>query len=81
MVGDAAYTVWEHVKWLWKEQDILLLSKWKKLLAKTAFEQQYKQLVQTPQAYHLYARRKPSVEPTFALIKELFQLKGETQLP
>jgi len=81
LVGDAAYTVWAIVKKLWQDFDVLLLTKWNKLIATTSFEQHYKALVQTTQAYFLYGRRKPSVEPCFALIKELFNLKGESQLP
>ena len=41
----------------------------------------YKNLIQTVQALILYQKRKSSVEPTFALIKELFKLNGENQLP
>lgn len=37
----------------------------------------YSDLIHTPQALLLYLKRKPSVEPTFALIKELFDLEGE----
>lgn len=81
LIGDAAYTVWEIVKKMWTDFDVLLLTKWKKLIAKTDFEKNYKALVKSAQAYHLYGRRKPSVEPCFSLIKELFNLKGESQLP
>ena len=81
LVGDAAYTVWEVVQKLWHDFDVLLLTKWNKLIAKTEFQQNYKALVNTAQAYWLYGRRKPSVEPCFSLIKELFGLKGESQLP
>ncbi|PWK28695.1 hypothetical protein LV89_00901, partial [Arcicella aurantiaca] len=41
----------------------------------------YNNLVSTPQARWLYRLRKPSIEPTFAIIKELFNLKDENQLP
>lgn len=81
LVGDAAYAIWSVVKTMWKEFDVLLQTKWKKLTAKTTFEIEYKALTQTPQAYLLYRRRKPSVEPCFSLIKELFDLKGDSQLP
>lgn len=81
LVGDAAYTVWEVVSKLWHDFDVLLLTKWNKLIATTEFQQQYKALVRTAQAYWLYGRRKPSVEPFFSLVKELFCLKRESQLP
>jgi hypothetical protein len=45
------------------------------------WQQQYNALVLTPQARWLYRQRKPSIEPVFALIKELFHLSGENQLP
>jgi len=81
LVGDAAYNVWDIVRKMWQDFDVLLLTKWKKLIAKTEFENNYKSLVKSAQAYFLYGRRKPSVEPCFSLIKELFDLKGESQLP
>jgi hypothetical protein len=43
--------------------------------------QWYNDLVQTVQAQLLYACRKPSIEPTFSLIKEFFNLNSENQLP
>lgn len=45
------------------------------------WQKEYNLLIQTPQARWLYRQRKPSVEPLFALIKELFHLSGENQLP
>lgn len=47
----------------------------------THWQKYYNSLVQTPQARWLYKQRKPSVEPVFALIKNLFQLTRECQLP
>ncbi len=47
----------------------------------TDWQKEYNELAQTPQARWLYRQRKPSIEPLFALIKELFQLSGENQLP
>lgn len=46
-----------------------------------AWQKEYNLLIQTPQARWLYRQGKPSVEPLFALIKELFDLPGENQLP
>jgi len=47
----------------------------------TDFQHEYNQLTLTPQARWLYRQRKPSIEPVFALIKDLFQLTGENPLP
>ncbi len=44
----------------------------------TDWQQDYNLLAQTPQARLLYKQRKSSIEPVFALIKELFHLTGET---
>ena len=45
------------------------------------FKRIYNRLVQTTQAGWLYKKRKPSIEPHFSLIKELFELQGNKQLP
>lgn len=79
IVGDAAYKVFKIINQLYKDLGILLLTKVKTIKAK--YMQWYWQLIKLPQALHLYSRRKPSVEPAFSLIKELFDLKKETQLP
>jgi hypothetical protein len=47
----------------------------------TEWQQEYNGLAQTPQARWLYRQRKPSIEPLFSLIKQLFLLSGEKQLP
>lgn len=47
----------------------------------TEWQKDYNELAQTPQARWLYRQRKPSIEPVFSLIKELFHLSGENQLP
>jgi hypothetical protein len=45
------------------------------------WQKEYNLLVEPPQARWLYRQRKPSIEPLFALIKELFHLCRENQLP
>lgn len=78
IVGDAAYKVYEVIRKLYSEYNILLQVR-DQIKDKTM--QWYRKLIHTPQALWTYCKRKPSVEPTFALIKELFQLHGENQLP
>ena len=41
----------------------------------------YNRCLNSPWVAVLYRRRQPSIEPVFALIKELFDLKGEAKLP
>ncbi|MDQ3292046.1 MAG: transposase [Bacteroidota bacterium] len=82
LVADAGYQTGRLLQQLLRCWNVwvLLPSRWKgKQL--TAEQQEYNRLRQTPQAHWLYQQRKPSIEPAFALIKELFQLAGESQLP
>lgn len=78
IVGDIAYKVYKIIQNIKNEFGILLQVRAK---IKNKAMKWYDDLISTPQALWLYLKRKPSVEPTFALIKELFNLKGETQLP
>jgi hypothetical protein len=45
------------------------------------FKRIYNRFVQTVEAQLTYQQRKPSIEPCFSLIKELFELNWEQQLP
>ena len=78
IVGDAAYKVYKIINTLKNKYNILLQVKSE---IKDKSMEWYKSLIQTVQALILYDKRKSSVEPTFALIKELFSLSGENQLP
>lgn len=78
IVGDAAYKVFKVIKTLFSDYNILLQVR---ADIKDRTMQWYRNLIATPQALQLYLKRKPSVEPTFALIKELFNLDGNKQLP
>lgn len=78
IVGDAAYKVYRVIRELYNDHDILLQVRDR---IKDKAMGWYRDLVHTPQALWLYLKRKPSVEPAFALIKELFDLEGEKQLP
>jgi hypothetical protein len=82
VVADAGYIAVKLLKQLlacWKIF-VLLPSRFKAVYL-SAWQKQYNWLIQTPQPRWLYKQRKPSVEPLFALIKELFHLSGEKQLP
>lgn len=78
IVGDAAYKVYEVIKKLFTDYKILLQVRTE---IKDKSMKWYRDFIHTPQALWLYLKRKPSVEPTFALIKELFHLDGDKQLP
>jgi Transposase DDE domain len=45
------------------------------------FKTVYNNFVKTTQAGWLYKKRKPAIEPVFSIIKELFDLEGNNQLP
>jgi len=82
VVADAGYValhLLEQLQRCWKV--FVLLPKPFTGSSLTDFQQEYNQIMLTPQARWLYRQRKPSIEPVFALIKELFQLSGEHQLP
>lgn len=78
IIGDAAYKVYEVIKKLFSQYHILLQVRDE---IKDKSMEWYRDLIHTPQALLLYLKRKPSVEPTFALIKEIFDLDGEKHLP
>ena len=78
IVGDAAYKVFKVIKTLFSDYNILLQVRTE---VKDKAMEWYRSLIYTPQALRLYLKRKPSVEPAFALIKELFNLDGNKQLP
>lgn len=78
IVGDAAYKVYKIINTLRNKYNILLQVRGE---IKDKSMEWYKNLIQTVPAFFLYQKRKSSVEPSFALVKELFKLKGESQLP
>ncbi len=80
LVGDAGYFALRYLKRI-TNLGVFLYTHKSFLDTKTAFKKYYNQLVQTPQAQSLYRKRKPSVEPVFSIIKELFQLKANSPLP
>lgn len=82
VVADAGYIAVNLLKQLLKCWRVFVLLPYCfKAAQLSAWQKEYNLLIQTPQARWLYKQRKPSVEPLFALIKELFHLSGENQLP
>lgn len=82
LVGDAGYRNFKVIKNLHEEFKILLQTpKAFTSYLKNTFVKNYNALIQTVHAKWLYRKRKPSVEPAFSIIKQLFDLNGEKQLP
>lgn len=80
IVGDAGYRAVRTIQHLWLKLEVFVLT-FKPFETTSKFKNWYNQWLEKAEAKTIYRRRKPSVEPTFALIKELFDLKGESQLP
>jgi hypothetical protein len=80
IVGDTGYFATRVIQKV-AHLGIFLFAHGKFTEAKTAFQKEYNGLVDTPQAKLLYSKRKPSIEPVFSIIKQLFQLSGQRQLP
>lgn len=82
IVGDAGYQCWKIIKELYQNTGIILQTpKQFKTYLKNEFTKWYNEVIGVPQAKWLYYKRKPSVEPFFALIKNAYGLEGEKQLP
>lgn len=80
IVGDAGYRAIRVIQQLWNKLEVFVLT-FKPFSTSSKFKDWYNKWLNRPDAKKIYRRRKPSVEPTFALIKELFDLKGESPLP
>lgn len=82
IVGDKGYFSIKIIELLNETYRILLQTN--KMFAQSCISKlaiYYNDMIKTAQAQYLYKFRKPSIEPTFALIKELFHLTDENQLP
>jgi hypothetical protein len=81
LIGDKGYRVIMTIKRIFKDfQTFVLTQKPYKRLT-DMFTDWYSKLIATEEAITLYWRRKPSVEPCFSLIKELFDLTDRKPLP
>ena len=82
IVGDKGYFSSNIIEVLQKTYRILLQTN--KIFAQPCsndIAKWYNDLIKTAQARYLYKFRKSSIEPTFSLIKEFFNLNDENQLP
>jgi hypothetical protein len=81
LVGDQGYRVMNTIKAVFQEfHTFLLTRKPYKSLADT-FTRWYSTIIASQEARGIYWQRKPSVEPCFSLIKELFHLTDRQPLP
>lgn len=83
LIGDAGYFCLKSIRQLW-QIDIVLQTPnliQSKLKKDKDWVDIYNDLKKIAQARLLYSRRKPSIEPCFSLIKTVFDLQGENQLP
>lgn len=82
IVGDAGYQCLKVIQPLFDNFGILLQTpKIFTTYVKKPFVKWYNIMVQLEQAKYLYRHRKPSIEPCYSLIKEIFDLQKDKQLP
>lgn len=85
VVGDRGYFAITSLKAIYEKWKILVLtpSVFENFAhtPRNWFKTLYNSLVKTTQAGWLYKNRKPAIEPVFSIIKELFDLQGNNQLP
>ena len=80
IVGDTAYRTVRFLQQLWTNFEVFCLT-FKPFETSSKFKQWYNTWLQKWEAVAIYLKRKPSVEPAFSLIKELFDLKGDSPVP
>ncbi len=82
VVGDAGYQCLKVIRTLFEADGVLLQTPSAfKTYVKQPFVKWYNAMIQLAPARWLYRDRKPAIEPLFSLIKQLFDLAGEKQLP
>ena len=82
IVGDAGYQCLKVIRLIYQDYGFLLQTpNVFSTYVKQPFVKWYNSMIQLGQARWLYRHRKPSIEPLFSLIKQLFELQGEKQLP
>ena len=80
LVGDNGYRIIKIIKDIYRKYKILIITpKPYKTISK--FKEWYSRIIKEPFIRKIYKKRKPSVEPIFSLIKELFNLTGRNPLP
>lgn len=80
IVGDAAYRAVRFLQQLWNNFGVFCLT-FKPFETSSKFKDWYNTWLNKEEAKKVYRKRKPSVEPAFSLLKELFDLKGNSPVP
>lgn len=81
LIGDKGYRVMTTIKHTWKTYHTLLVTNKPYACLTDSFVGWYSRLISSEEAMALYWKRKPSVEPCFSLIKELFDVTDRKPLP
>lgn len=80
LVGDNGYRVIKIIKNIYVKYKILIITS-KPYKTVSQFKQWYSEIIKEPFIRKIFKKRKPSIEPIFSLIKELFGLTGRNSLP
>jgi hypothetical protein len=81
LVGDKGYRVMKTIKAVFKKFQTFILTRKPYASLTDTFTCWYSRIIASQEALGLYWQRKPSVEPCFSLIKELFHLTDRQHLP
>ena len=82
VVGDNGYQCLKVIQKLYQDFGILMqIPSAFTTYLKKPFVIWYNAMIKLPQARLLYRHRKPAIEPLFSLIKQIFDLQNENQLP
>jgi hypothetical protein len=81
LIGDQGYRVMKTIKAVFKKSGTFILTRKPYKSVKDTFTRWYSRIIASQEARGLYWHRKPSVEPCFSLIKELFDLTDRQHLP
>lgn len=81
LISDQGYRVMKTIKAVFKECHTFILTRKPSKSGKETFTRWYSRMIASQEALGLYWQRRPSVEPCFSLIKELFDLTDRQHLP
>ena len=80
VIGDAGYRSIRVIMEVWNRLKIFVLTR-SAFKDETAHKAWYNRMLAHASVAVLYSWRKPAIEPVFSILKELFALQGEQQLP
>ena len=80
VIGDAGYRSIRVIMEVWKRLRIFVLTR-TSCKGESAQKAWYNRMLAHASVAVLYSRRKPAIELVFSILKELFSLQGEQQLP